>query len=119
VQEAANFGPAFSVPQKTLKDLLGQVSFAMAVHDIRYYLNGILFVAEGKQLSLVATDGHRLAFASATLDVEVPKQEVILPRKTVIWNCSACSATPTDNQPLMRCSLPTTRPSSALAAWSS
>jgi len=84
VQEAANFGPVFSVPQKTLKSLLGQVSFAMAVHDIRYYLNGILFVAEGKQLSLVATDGHRLAFASATLDVEVPKQEVILPRKTVI-----------------------------------
>jgi DNA polymerase-3 subunit beta len=84
VQESANFGPAFSVPQKTLKDLLGQVAFAMAVHDIRYYLNGILFVAEGQQLSLVATDGHRLAFASATLDVEVPKQEVILPRKTVI-----------------------------------
>lgn len=84
VQEAANFGPAFSVPQKTLKELLGQVSFSMAVHDIRYYLNGILFVAEGKQLSLVATDGHRLAFASATLDVEVPKQEVILPRKTVL-----------------------------------
>jgi DNA polymerase-3 subunit beta len=56
----------------------------MAVHDIRYYLNGILFVAEGKQLSLVATDGHRLAFASATLDTEVPRQEVILPRKTVL-----------------------------------
>jgi len=84
VQESASFGPAFSVPQKTLKGLLGQVSFAMAVHDIRYYLNGILFVAEGKQLSLVATDGHRLAFASATLDVDVPKQEVILPRKTVL-----------------------------------
>ena len=50
VQEAANFGPAFSVPQKTLKELLSQVSFSMAVHDIRYYLNGILFVAEGKQL---------------------------------------------------------------------
>jgi DNA polymerase-3 subunit beta len=84
VQEAANFGPAFSVPQKTLKELLNQVSFSMAVHDIRYYLNGILFVAEGKQLSLVATDGHRLAFASAMLDVEVPRQEVILPRKTVL-----------------------------------
>ncbi len=84
VQEAPSFGPAFSVPQKTLKSLLGQVSFAMAVHDIRYYLNGILFVAEGKKLSLVATDGHRLAFASAELDVEVPKQEVILPRKTVL-----------------------------------
>ena len=84
VQESPAFGPVFSVPKRTLKDLLGQVSFAMAVHDIRYYLNGILFVAEGKQLSLVATDGHRLAFASAMLDVEVPRQEVILPRKTVI-----------------------------------
>ena len=84
VQESASFGPTFSVPQKTLKGLMGQVAFAMAVQDIRYYLNGILFVAEGRQLSLVATDGHRLAFASSQLDVEVPKQEVILPRKTVI-----------------------------------
>ena len=85
VQEAASFGPTFSVPQKTLKDLLAQVSFAMAVHDIRYYLNGILFVAEGKTLSLVATDGHRLAFASAQLDTDIAqRQEVILPRKTVL-----------------------------------
>ena len=84
VQESPSFGRMFSIPQKTLKELLHQVSFAMAVHDIRYYLNGILFVAEGKQLSLVATDGHRLAYTSATLEVEVPKQEVILPRKTVL-----------------------------------
>jgi DNA polymerase-3 subunit beta len=84
VQEAADFGPSFSVPQKTLKGLINQVHFAMAVHDIRYYLNGILFVAEGKSLTLVATDGHRLALAQATLDVEIPKQEVILPRKTVL-----------------------------------
>ncbi|MEY2892620.1 MAG: hypothetical protein RJA98_2528 [Pseudomonadota bacterium] len=84
VQEAADFGPVFSVPQKTLKSLINQVHFAMAVHDIRYYLNGILFVAEGQTLTLVATDGHRLALAQATLDVEIPKQEVILPRKTVL-----------------------------------
>jgi len=84
VQEAADFGPVFSVPQKTLKALIDQVHFAMAVHDIRYYLNGILFVAEGKSLILVATDGHRLALAQATLEAEIPKQEVILPRKTVL-----------------------------------
>ena len=84
VNESVDFGPAFSVPQKTLRDLVNQVHFAMAVHDIRYYLNGILFIAEGKQLTLVATDGHRLALAQATLDNEVPKQEVILPRKTVL-----------------------------------
>ena len=84
VNESVDFGPTFSVPQKTLRDLVNQVHFAMAVHDIRYYLNGILFVAEGKNLTLVATDGHRLALAQATLDVEIPKQEVILPRKTVL-----------------------------------
>ena len=54
------------------------------MHDIRYYLNGILFVAEGRSLILVATDGHRLALAQATLEAEIPKQEVILPRKTVL-----------------------------------
>jgi len=84
VQEAADFGPVFSVPQRVLTGLINQVHFAMAVHDIRYYLNGILFVAEGKNLTLVATDGHRLALAQATLDNDIPKQEVILPRKTVL-----------------------------------
>ena len=84
VNEAVDFGPAFSVPQKTLKTLINQVHFAMAVHDIRYYLNGILFVAEGKLLTLVATDGHRLGLAQANLENDIPKQEVILPRKTVL-----------------------------------
>ena len=101
VQESVSFGPVFSVPQKTLKDLLSQVSFAMAVHDIRYYLNGILFVAEGKQLSLVATDGHRLAFASAMLDVEVPRQEVILPRKTVLEMQRLLSSAEGEDQPMI------------------
>ena len=85
VNESVDFGPAFSVPQKTLRELINQVHFAMAVHDIRYYLNGILFIAEGKTLTLVATDGHRLALAQSTLEADVPsKQEVILPRKTVL-----------------------------------
>ncbi len=85
VNEAVDFGATFSIPQKTLKDLVNQVHFAMAVHDIRYYLNGILFIAEGKTLTLVATDGHRLALAQAQLETDVPsKQEVILPRKTVL-----------------------------------
>jgi DNA polymerase-3 subunit beta len=85
VNESVDFGPTFSVPQKTLKGLINQVHFAMAVHDIRYYLNGILFIAEGKTLTLVATDGHRLAMAQSQLENEVPsKQDVILPRKTVL-----------------------------------
>ena len=85
VKDAVEFGPVFSIPQKTLRQLISQVHFAMAVQDISYYLNGILFIAEGRTLTLVATDGHRLAMAQSALESEVPqRQEVILPRKTVL-----------------------------------
>ena len=84
VKEASAFGTSFKLSQKIFKQLLNQVSFSMAVHDIRYYLNGILFVAEDQDVRIVATDGHRLAYASAKLDNAVAKQEVILPRKTVL-----------------------------------
>jgi len=85
VNESAEFGATFTVPQKALRGLVEQVHFAMAVHDIRYYLNGILFIAEGRTLTLVATDGHRLAMAQGELETEVlARQEVILPRKTVL-----------------------------------
>ena len=84
VREAADYGLAFELPQAVLKSLIEQVGFAMAVHDIRYFLNGVLFIAEGTRLTLVATDGNRLALAQATVDAELPRREVILPRKTVL-----------------------------------
>src|SRR5256714_3515258 len=74
----------FAMSQKALRRLLGLVQYAMAQQDIRYYLNGLLMVAEEKQLKLVATDGHRLAYAAVKLDAELPRQEVIVPRKTVL-----------------------------------
>ena len=83
VAEAVDLGPAFSVPQSVLKGLIEQVEFAMAVQDIRYFLNGVLFMAEGKSLRLVATDGNRLALAESAVDTEMPRQQVILPRKAV------------------------------------
>src|SRR2546423_10190275 len=74
----------FVLSQKALRRLLGLVQYAMAQQDIRYYLNGLLMVVEERQLKLVATDGHRLAYASLKLDAELPRQEVIVPRKTVL-----------------------------------
>jgi DNA polymerase-3 subunit beta len=74
----------FALPQKALRRLLGLVQYAMAQQDIRYYLNGLLMVVEEKELKLVATDGHRLAFASLKLAADLPRQEVIVPRKTVL-----------------------------------
>jgi DNA polymerase-3 subunit beta len=78
-------GSGFHMPQGALKRLLGLVQYAMAQQDIRYYLNGLLLVVDGGELRLVATDGHRLAFTSRTLDTTTAnRQEVILPRKTVL-----------------------------------
>lgn len=74
----------FSVSQKSFKRQLAQVAYAMAQQDIRYYLNGLLLIASGPELRMVATDGHRLAFASNPLAGDVPHTEVILPRKTVM-----------------------------------
>ena len=74
----------FSVKQKDFRRLLGLVQYSMAQQDIRYYLNGLLMVVEEKTLKLIATDGHRLAFASMALDAKLPRQEVIVPRKTVL-----------------------------------
>lgn len=73
-----------ALPQKALRRLLGLVQYAMAQQDIRYYLNGLLIVVEDRQLRLVATDGHRLAYVAMELDVQMPRQEVIVPRKTVL-----------------------------------
>jgi DNA polymerase-3 subunit beta len=74
----------FALPQKALRRLLGLVQYAMAQQDIRYYLNGLLMVVEAGELKAVATDGHRLAFASLSLEQNLPRQEAIVPRKTVL-----------------------------------
>jgi DNA polymerase-3 subunit beta len=74
----------FAMSQKALRRLLGLVQYAMAQQDIRYYLNGLLMVVEEGQLKLVATDGHRLAFAAVKIGADLPRQEVIVPRKTVL-----------------------------------
>src|SRR6266513_342226 len=82
--KAAGEAARFAMPQKALRRLLGLVQYAMAQQDIRYYLNGLLLVVEGGELKLVATDGHRLAFASLALAANLPRQEAIVPRKTVV-----------------------------------
>ena len=77
---------SFTVTQKQFRQLLGQTQFSMAAQDVRYYLNGLLLLVDGNELRAVATDGHRLAYASMALDGEVSesRQELILPRKTVL-----------------------------------
>lgn len=73
-----------SLTQRQFKRLLALVQYAMAQQDIRYYLNGLLVVVDGTDIRVVATDGHRLAYAADTLSTALPRTEVILPRKTVL-----------------------------------
>ena len=75
-----------TVTQKQFRHLLAQTQFSMAAQDVRYYLNGLLLIVDGNELRAVATDGHRLAYASIPLDGEgiLPRLELILPRKTVL-----------------------------------
>ncbi len=74
----------FRITQKAFRQLLGKTQYAMAAQDVRYYLNGLLLLVDGKELRAVATDGHRLAYASVEIEAELPRQEMILPRKTVL-----------------------------------
>ena len=75
---------SFQVSQRQLRGLIHLVEFAMAQQDIRYYLNGMLLVLDRGTLQAVATDGHRLSWASMPIEGDHARQEVILPRKTVL-----------------------------------
>ena len=72
-----------SLPQRDFRSLLKLAEFAMAQQDIRYYLNGMLLVVDQGTLQAVATDGHRLSWASIAI-VDFTRYEFILPLKTVL-----------------------------------
>lgn len=75
----------FKIDQLSLKTLLAKTAFAMAVQDVRYYLNGILLDLAENRLRAIATDGHRLA--QADVDIELKTQEgrqLIVPRKAIV-----------------------------------
>ncbi len=73
--------------ESQLKNVINLTSFAMAQQDIRYYLNGMLFVFEKTLVRSVTTDGHRLAYAQVALSLQSDEaeqvNEVIIPRKAI------------------------------------
>ncbi len=74
----------FKLSQTVLKKLLGSVQFAMAQQDVRYYLNGVLFVIDDNKFKAVATDGHRLAYNAIKIEEISEKLEIIIPRKAIM-----------------------------------
>jgi DNA polymerase III subunit beta len=74
----------FTIAQKDLKDGLKKTSYAISVDETRYVLNGILFSFKDDKLTLVATDGRRLALVDH--EVEFPKSqetEIIVSTKAI------------------------------------
>ncbi|MDR9433248.1 MAG: DNA polymerase III subunit beta [Spiribacter sp.] len=73
-----------TLPQAQLRWLIEKSHFAMALQDVRYYLNGLLVELEPKHLRAVATDGHRLALAELSPELSIEEAtQVIVPRKGI------------------------------------
>jgi DNA polymerase-3 subunit beta len=75
---------ALELPAAAVRDLIARTAFAITAEDARYYLGGALLLLEKDSLGMVATDGHRLAFARRpeTLKLKEPKR-VLVPRKAI------------------------------------
>ena len=72
-----------SIEAKVLREMLTQTSFAVSHDETRYALNGVLFAFQGKDVRMVATDGHRLALSNRSLGQGVASATGIVPRKAV------------------------------------
>ena len=71
------------IEARALREMLQQTSFAISHDENRYALNGVLFSVQGKQVRLVATDGHRLAVSVRGLGESATPVTGIVPRKAV------------------------------------
>ena len=75
---------AYSIPQATLKEMLRKVAYAASQDDTRRTLKGVLMSFKDGKLTMVATDGRRLALVES--ENEFPKdaeRDIVLPSKAV------------------------------------
>lgn len=74
-----------ALKESDLLHVLKRSSFAMALEDVRFYLKGIKLEVDGKNLSCIASDGHRLAYSSISIDSSISEPiDAIIPRKSVL-----------------------------------
>jgi len=87
---AASGTPKATLPRSAVKEMVAKTAFAITGEDTRYFLNGALFVLRPNEMSLVATDGHRLALVTVARDGKADREagaadevKAILPKKTL------------------------------------
>jgi len=72
------------IEQAVLKEMLLKTSFAVSHDETRYVLNGVLFKIENERITLIATDGRRLALIEKKLNMGINKPvSMIVPSKTI------------------------------------
>ncbi len=75
---------AYTLDQSELVSMLRSVSYAQSTDETRYILNGVYFNFRDEKLTLVATDGRRLALIAKEMEVPTANAgAIILPAKTV------------------------------------
>jgi DNA polymerase-3 subunit beta len=83
----AGSGAGAMLSRSAIKEMVTKTQFAITGEDTRYFLNGALFVLRADSMSLVATDGHRLALVTCPRDGKAKKDaeedKPILPKKTL------------------------------------
>jgi DNA polymerase-3 subunit beta len=74
----------FRIPQIALRDGLKKTSYAISTDETRYVLNGIFTSFRDGKMTLVATDGRRLAMVDTDLEFPASHEtDVIIPTKAV------------------------------------
>ena len=84
VFEAEDTQSQINVSSQNLKNLITKTSFAMGNQDWRHYLNGLYMMIDDKVITTVATDAHRLAMATSSLnEASSESTSGIVPRKSI------------------------------------
>ncbi|MDP3984993.1 MAG: DNA polymerase III subunit beta [Acidimicrobiia bacterium] len=80
-----DFAKGVPIERSLLLDMISKVVFAITTDESRYQINGALMILNKRHLTLVATDGHRLAYVNGRLEKGSSENrvEIILPRKAV------------------------------------
>ena len=75
---------SYMLQQGTLKDILQKTSYAASTDESRAILNGSLMAFRDNKLTVVCTDGRRLALVEQEIDVpEEAEADIVVPTKTV------------------------------------
>ncbi len=75
--------PTTRVPQKVLRQALGEVTFAAATDEARPILTGVLARFEGDKLTLAAADNYRIAVKTLTVLDPVEETSVVVPARSL------------------------------------